>query len=272
MLFSIVIANYNYGKYLSNAINSVLNQTCKDYELIIVDGGSTDNSLNIIKLYEKDLAWWVSEPDRGQSDAFNKGFSRAKGDFFLWLNSDDLLTPKALEHAKDSIEKNPSVKWFFGNTLYIDNNDHVCHVSRGCNFSNCLCRYGYIIPSGPTTFFHRSVFEKFGPFEVEYHYTMDGDLWRKFVNGGVNYKMINYFCWVFRLHEESKTSGVFLGGENPKVSSEENLQKKRNQIVSKSYIKIIQMLKRYITCYPIILFYKMKYKGVDISSVLSIIN
>ena len=90
-LLSIVIANYNYGRFLEEAIQSVLSQSCNDYELIIVDGGSTDNSVEIIKKYEDKIAWWVSEKDKGQSDAFNKGFAHAKGKYLTWLNADDIL-------------------------------------------------------------------------------------------------------------------------------------------------------------------------------------
>lgn len=78
---SIVIANYNYGDLIESSIESILNQDCQDYELIIVDGNSTDNSVSVIKQYEKHIAWWVSEPDTGQSNAFNKGFEHAQGEF-----------------------------------------------------------------------------------------------------------------------------------------------------------------------------------------------
>ena len=110
-LLSIVIANYNYGRFLEEAIQSVLSQSCDDYELIIVDGGSTDNSVEIIKKYEDKIAWWVSEKDNGQSDAFNKGFAQAKGKFGCWLNADDILMPNAIRAVVEYIKKHPKAEW-----------------------------------------------------------------------------------------------------------------------------------------------------------------
>lgn len=264
MQFSIVIANYNTGAYIERAIRSVLSQSIKDYELIVVDGGSNDNSVEIIRKYEDNITWWVSEPDKGQSDAFNKGFSHATGDYFLWLNADDMLLPKALEYASQSINAHPSLKWFFGNTVYVDSNDRIVDVSWGCNFSLWVTNRGHIIPSGPTTFFHRTIFEQFGPFEVSYHYTMDGDLWRKFANGGTHFKMINHFCWVFRLHEDSKTTSVFLGGTNPKVNEEYRKQIEFNHVNKKWYVIAYQKSKRLFFSYPIQFFGKFLFRGKSI--------
>ena len=97
---SVVIANYNYGRFLDEAIQSVLNQACNDVELIICDAASTDNSVEVIKKYADRIAWWCSEKDKGQSDAFNKGFSHAKGRFLTWLNADDVMLPGTIEKLK----------------------------------------------------------------------------------------------------------------------------------------------------------------------------
>ena len=103
--FSIVIVNYNYGRFLEAAILSILNQSCVDYELIVVDGGSTDNSVDIIRKYKNSISWWCSEKDNGQSHAFNKGFAHANGRFLTWLNADDLLMPGTLAAAKKKLLK-----------------------------------------------------------------------------------------------------------------------------------------------------------------------
>ena len=127
--FSIVIANYNSDLMLEECLISVFTQTFSDYEIIICDGGSTDNSLNIIKKYADRLSWWCSEKDKGQSDAFNKGFSHASGEFLFWLNADDLLMPNALQNAAEYLESHPSCKWLTFNTLF-----HCCPVKVGKSF------------------------------------------------------------------------------------------------------------------------------------------
>jgi glycosyltransferase involved in cell wall biosynthesis len=117
-LFTIVIANYNHGKFIKEAISSVLRQSYSNYELFVIDAKSTDNSVSVIKSFDVKLDWWVSEKDSGQSDAFNKGFKRAKGEYLFWLNADDILLPNSLEIAANYILKNPKVNWIAANTVF----------------------------------------------------------------------------------------------------------------------------------------------------------
>lgn len=104
--FSIVIANYNSGKYLEDALLSVIKQNYPKVQLIVIDGESKDNSVEIIKKYDAHIDYWVSEKDKGQSDAFNKGFAKAKYDWLFWLNADDFLTQNSLFNLSRLINKN----------------------------------------------------------------------------------------------------------------------------------------------------------------------
>jgi glycosyltransferase involved in cell wall biosynthesis len=215
-LVSIVIANYNYGRFLETAISSVLRQ-CDDamrlpsgerIELIIVDGGSADNSVEIIKKYESKLTWWCSEKDRGQSHAFNKGFSKASGKFLTWLNADDLLCLGALEELARRHRRFPDCEWFTGNFFRFGDNGRICEVNWGPHvYPKILQRWNSpIVVFGPTSFFSKNIYEKVGKVDESLNYMMDTDLWLKFMAADVMQVRINHYCWAFRLHVDSKTS------------------------------------------------------------------
>ncbi len=106
-LVSIITPSYNQVQYLEDTIQSVIQQDYPNIEYIVVDGGSTDGSLEVIERYKNKLAWWVSEPDQGQADAINKGFRKASGEIIAWLNSDDLYLPGAISSAVELFQENP---------------------------------------------------------------------------------------------------------------------------------------------------------------------
>jgi Glycosyltransferases involved in cell wall biogenesis len=264
-LFSIVIANYNSGRYLEEAIMSVIKQTCQDYELIVIDGGSTDNSLSIIEKYINYFSWWVSEPDKGQSDAFNKGFSHANGEYYFWLNADDLLFVDALENAKNVIIKNEKSKWFFGNTAYINSKGEIIKCYWDIPFPNYILKRGYI-GVGPSSFFHNSLYKECGPFDNAYYYSMDTDLWEKFVIRGYKPLPIKKFCWAFRIHENSKTSSSLSGNIPKEMLKEEKRRRIKNDIDCNKIILVYQKFIKILKCYPLSLYYTIRYKGIILSN------
>ncbi len=207
-LLSIVIANYNYGRFLEQAILSVLDQACQDVELIVVDGGSTDNSLEIIHRYQDRLGWWCSEKDQGQSDAFNKGFSHATGRFLTWLNSDDVLFEGSLERLKRMILRHPACEWFVGGCFWLDPQMHVIKCSGARHFSRLRATRGEISVWAPSSFFTKALLERVGGVDAGFHYMMDTELWFRFYRqAGVVYRPISGYCWGLRLHPDAKMSG-----------------------------------------------------------------
>ena len=208
-LLSIVIANYNYGRFLEAAIKSVVHQDGFDKcELIIVDGGSADNSVEIIKKYEDKIAWWVSEKDKGQSDAFNKGFAQAKGRFLTWLNADDVMLPGVIEKLKRAEEKHPKCEWFVGGVLWLDPEMKVIQCRRAAPMSRIRLYSGHVGVWGPSSFFTKRLLDVVGGVDERFHYAMDGDLWHKFAYlQSARYVVMADYAWGLRLHEDAKMSG-----------------------------------------------------------------
>lgn len=208
-LLSIVIANFNYGRFLEDSILSVLNQSEKDFELIVVDGGSTDNSVEIIKKYQRQIAWWCSEKDKGQSHAFNKGFEKAKGLFLTWLNADDLMFPSVVSELATAHKRFPLCQWFTGNFVrFINSTGEISEVGWGPHFvpSWMQNKHSAVIAFGPSTFFSKNIYLNVGGIDERFHYVMDMDLWQRFIIAGVKQRRLKCFCFAFRMHEESKTA------------------------------------------------------------------
>lgn len=208
-LLSIVIANYNYGRFLSDAIESVISQGMDDMvELIICDAASTDNSTKIIKRYESKLAWWCSEHDSGQSEAFNKGFRHANGRFLTWLNADDILLPGALKRFGQAVEENPVAEWFGGGCLYLDPNLRVFKCGRGRRISSLRASRGKVGVTGPSSFFSNRLYHSVGCIDERFQYTMDTNLWVKFaLIAKAHYVPFARYVWGMRMHSDAKMSG-----------------------------------------------------------------
>lgn len=206
---SIIIANYNFGHLLPATLDSILSQNCTDYEIIVVDGGSKDNSIDVIRKYEDMIAWWVSEPDTGQSNAFNKGFQHAKGRFLTWLNADDILLPGTVKAVKERITSNPDADWATGNLVRFRHSDgKIIESPWGPNIlPGWLQGPGRVtIFFGPTTFWSRKAYDEIGPIDESLHLAMDVDYWYRLDMAGYKQVRVNHPCWGFRMHEESKTA------------------------------------------------------------------
>ena len=204
---SIVTPSYNQGAFIQKTIESVLDQSYPNLEYIVIDGGSNDNSVDIIRKYQRYLTYWISEPDRGQSHAINKGLARASGGIFSWLNSDDRLEPDALTVVAEAFVNCPDVGAFVGhgrkvnlsgNTIYYKKPDnltfeHLCGWMDGGNFMQ------------PSCFFRRSAWEMAGPLDEDVHIAMDVDLWLKMVRK-VTFKPIDKLLSTAVAHPDAKTT------------------------------------------------------------------
>ncbi len=175
--------SYNQAAYLEQTIQSVLGQDYPRIEYIVVDGGSTDDSVEIIRKYADRLAYWVSEKDRGQADAINKGLARTSGEILAWLNSDDYYMLNTLSVAVRCFEQNPDVAMVYGDMLAVDEDGQTINVLRYKQLSlqDLLC---FQIVGQPSVFFRRSAFEKAGPLETSFHFMLDHQLWIRLAQQG----------------------------------------------------------------------------------------
>ena len=173
---SIITPSYNQAAFLEQTILSVLRQDYPDLEYIVVDGSSNDGSVEIIKKYENQISWWVSEPDQGQADAINKGFSRATGEIVAWLNSDDMYLRGAVPAAVDYLMANPPCGLVYGDVLSLGEGDIPINIQRFKQF-DLLDLMKFHIIGQPAVFMRRSVLAETGFLDNEFQYLLDHHLW-----------------------------------------------------------------------------------------------
>ena len=203
--FTIVTPSYNQGKFLRESLESVLNQDYHNYEYFVVDGGSTDGSLDIIKEYSSRINWWVSEPDGGQSEAINKGFQKATGDLLAWVNSDDVLFPGCLRVVSEYYMSNNKPDLIHSNIVIINKHGIITKLLYIPRQTRFFIERGVWSVSAPASFFSNSLMKKVGYLGPKYHISMDLDMWMKMVKADGNICYIPKYLGAFRMHEESKT-------------------------------------------------------------------
>ena len=208
---SIITPSFNQGQFIEETIQSIISQAYPNLEYIIIDGGSQDGSVEIIRKYESKLAYWVSEPDRGQAHAINKGLERCTGDIFGWINSDDLLLPGALFKIAGAYKNTPE-SIICGDVInfYDDTKQEILIVQKNISFKSMLA-----IPVSNTLWHQPGIFiptkwiKQVGILDESYRYSFDEDLILRILQlTNVNYLQIPVAK--FRLHQQSKTAAEFV--------------------------------------------------------------
>jgi glycosyltransferase involved in cell wall biosynthesis len=202
---SIVTPSYNQGQFLEATIRSVLLQGYPNLEYIVIDGGSSDESVAIIRKYERFLTFWVSEPDDGQTAAINRGLERSTGDYLGWLNSDDLYTKGAFGKAIGAFLKHPESIVVHGNRILLDADDRVFGCSPVPAFNPPYTNY---VVCSETAFWSRGGMDKCGLLNPELRFAMDLDFFSRLFGQGEFVKLADYLGY-FRCHPLSKTSTIW---------------------------------------------------------------
>lgn len=209
-LVSIVTPSYNQGQFLEATICSVLEQDYARLEYIIIDGGSTDDSPQILSRYANRLAYWESQPDRGQAHAINKGLRRAEGDILGWLNSDDLLLPGVVSQAVDIFARHPEVDVVYGRLERIDASGGLLPTPllpkdrADFELSQVLSE---CVVNQPGSFWRRSIMEQVGLLDEQLHYSLDYEYWIRLALAGAHFMHLLDAVARFRLSSGSKTVG-----------------------------------------------------------------
>lgn len=201
---SVIMPSLNQSGYLREALQSVVDQRYPALELIVMDGGSTDGSVEVIRSFEEHVSHWQSCEDGGQSDAINKGFAKATGEVLCWLNSDDVLLPGALNAVTYAFEANPGWNWISAPSLRFGER---LHRLDGISFLP-RSRVEWLLRcplSQPSTFWKRSLFEQHGGLDESYHFALDYEYWTRFVFAGETVHLLKRPLSAFRLHDTSKT-------------------------------------------------------------------
>ena len=212
MRISIITPSFNQAQFIERTIQSVLSQNYPDLEYIVMDGGSTDGTVEILKKYEGKIIW-KSEKDNGQSDAINKGLKMATGDIVAFLGSDDTYKTDTFKKVSEFFQDNPDKKWAYGKCKIINGNDQEIRKTITFYKNLLLKKYGYAkllsenFISQPATFWRREIHSVIGFFDESEHYCMDYEFWlrigKKYPAGVIDAYLAN-----FRYHANSKSGGV----------------------------------------------------------------
>lgn len=207
---TIVTPSFNQGPFLEATIQSVLRQEYPNFEYIIIDGGSTDGSIEIIRRHEKHLKYWVSEKDNGQTQAINKGFAKSTGQIMAWLNSDDLYCPGALKRIAETFARHPNIEMITGGWLsYTSSTGQIipvrpCGVGLQPTPARMLRRNAYL--GQHSTFWRRGLWDRVGPLNESLHFAMDHEFFLRCVLAGAQVRLDSQMLAIFRQHAGQKTS------------------------------------------------------------------
>jgi len=205
--FSIVTPSYNQGHFIEATILSVLNQSYANLEYIVMDGGSTDGSVEIIKAYESELAYWQSGSDGGQAEAIHNGFTRCTGDIFGWLNSDDILLPGAVEKAARYFSDHPNCKVVIGNSKRIDSNGREIDRIWPLALDYRRILYWATKFDQPASFWTRDIYFSAGGLNTKYQFCFDYDLFLR-MSRYARIDICNAYLAALRIHDSTKTANL----------------------------------------------------------------
>jgi len=246
---SIVTPSFNQGRFIEETIKSVLNQDHPNIEYIVIDGASTDNTLEILKKYYNKIIW-KSEPDDGQTQAINKGLKMATGEVLAWQNADDTYLPNTVSIVADFFLKNPDVGMVYGYFNYIDENSRIILTKKLSQFNYRKFVSGKFTPNQPTVFFRKDVIEKAGYLDERFNFSMDRELYCR-IGREFKIALIPKVLGNFRIHPQSKTM----------IDKNNKKWEKEFRLIRKMYAPgFVNWILEYFYCFRNKIAYYLKYR------------
>lgn len=227
---SVVVPSFNQGEFIERSLQSLKDQHDPNLEIIVMDGGSTDNSVEIIKKFEPIITYWQSQKDNGQSAAINDGIRRSTGGFVTWFNTDDILLPGALQRLRRCIAQHPQYRWFSGSMLWINEFDEIIRVGKQEKCGHLL-KSDYFISVGPSSFMRKDMLDEYGLIREDFHYIMDLELWYRFVKNGEYMCRVPGYMWAFRVQKNSKTAARFVENNEAAIRHEKKVAEERKRLM-----------------------------------------
>ena len=259
--------------FIESCLRSIKEEAQDDVEFIFVDGGSTDGTMEIVERYRGLFSIIVSEKDKGQSDAFNKGYNWAKGKYITWLNSDDVFCKGSLKKIVDVL-RSDSANWYTANSVYIDANSKIIRCCKSGEFERFALRFGILNVFGPSTIIRKNLFVTAGRFREDFHFCMDTEYWWRLVKLGYEYQRIPVYFWALRLHDTAKTASAITGefDERPLRMQEEGAILSKLYYPNQTYLRrkvgvfLVRLYRLLWGAYIMAIFDTFKSKNKDISA------
>jgi glycosyltransferase involved in cell wall biosynthesis len=246
-LVSIVTPSYNQGRFIRATIESVLGQDYPNIEYFVMDGGSTDETVDVLKEYDGRLTW-VSEKDKGQTDAINKGLRQARGDIVAYLNSDDVYLPGAVRRVVETFQANPDVDFVYGDFHAIDEQGELIDRIKTIPFDRDILIYDANFICQPASFYRRRLIDEIGLFDDRLHFLMDYEFFLRATKRRVGFKLLPEYLACIRYHGECKTlsDGVYPWAQERKEILGEYVRVKARSDSALRILRYIYRAKRYL--------------------------